>query len=94
MSDFATPWTVAYQIHPSMEFSRPEYWSGLPSPSPRDFPNPVVECGSPSLQADALPSEPPGKPRFICLLKTLMLEMLIIEVKEPWAKETSFRRKG
>ena len=75
-----------------MEFSREEYWSGLPSPSPGDFPNPVIEHGSPSLQADTLPSEPPGKPRFICLLKTLMLEMLILEVKEPWAKETCFRR--
>ena len=40
-----------------MEFSRQEYWSGLPFPSPRDLPNPGVEPGSPALQADALPSE-------------------------------------
>ena len=59
---FATPWTVAYQAPPSMEFSRQEYWSGLPLPSPGDLPNPGVEPGSPELQADALPSEPPGKP--------------------------------
>ena len=59
---FATPWTVAYQAPPSMEFSRQEYWSGLPFPSPGDLPNPGIEPGSPALQADALPSEPPGKP--------------------------------
>ena len=59
---FATPWTVAYQTPPSMEFSRQEYWSGLPFPSPGDLPNPGIEPGSPALQADTLPSEPPGKP--------------------------------
>ena len=45
-----------------MEFSRQEYWSGLPFPSPGDFPNPGIEAGSPALQADSLPTEPPGKP--------------------------------
>jgi len=59
---FATPWTVAYQTPQSMEFSRQEYWSGLPFPSPGDFPNPGIEPCSPELQADALLSEPPGKP--------------------------------
>jgi len=58
---FATPWTVAYQAPPSMGFSRQEYWSGLPLPSPGDLPNPGIKPGSPTLQADALPSEPPGK---------------------------------
>ena len=58
---FATPWTVAYQAPPSVGFSRQEYWSGLPFPSPGDLPNPGIEPGSPALQADALPSEPPGK---------------------------------
>ena len=57
---FATPWTVAYQVPPSVGFSRQEYWSGLPFPSPGDLPNPGTEPGSPALQADALPSEPPG----------------------------------
>ena len=47
---------------PSMEFSRQEYWSGLPFPSPGDLPNPGIEAGSPALQAVALPSEPPGNP--------------------------------
>ena len=59
---FATPWTVAYKAPLSMEFSRQEYWSGLPFPSPEDLPNPGIEPGSPALQADALPSEPLGKP--------------------------------
>ena len=59
---FGTPWTVAYQAPLSMEFSRQEYWSGLPFPSPGDLPNPGIEPGSPALQVDTLPSEPPGKP--------------------------------
>ena len=46
---FATPWTVAYQALPSMGFSRQEYWSGLPFPSPGDLPNPGLEPGSPAL---------------------------------------------
>ena len=46
----------------SMEFSRQEYWSRLPFPSPGDLPNPGIEAGSPPLQADTLLSEPPGKP--------------------------------
>ena len=56
------PWTVAHQAPLSMGFSRKEYWSGLPFPSPGDLPNPGIESGSPTLQADALTSEPPGKP--------------------------------
>ena len=59
---FATPSTVAYRAPQSMEFSRQEYWSELPFPSPGDFPNPGIEPQSPELQADALLSEPPGKP--------------------------------
>ena len=59
---FATPWTVAYQASPSMGFSRQEYWTGLPFPSPGDLPDPGIEPGSPALEADALTSEPPGKP--------------------------------
>ena len=59
---FVTPWTVAYQASQSMEFSRQEYWSGLPFPSPGDLPNPGIEPGSPTLQANALPFELPGKP--------------------------------
>ena len=47
-----------------MEFSRQEYWSGLPFPSPGNLPDPEIEPGSPALQADSLPSEPPGKPKI------------------------------
>ena len=57
---FVTPWTVACQAPQSMGFSRQEYWSGLPFPSPGDLPNLGIEPGSPTLQADALPSEPSG----------------------------------
>ena len=56
---FVTPWTIAHQAPPSMGFSRQEYWSGLPFPSPGDLPNPGIEPRSPTLQADALTSEPP-----------------------------------
>ena len=59
---FATPWTVAYQAPPSMEFSRQEYWSGLPFPSPGDLPDPGIKPRSSTFQADALLSETPGKP--------------------------------
>ena len=59
---FATPWTVAHQDPVSMGFFRQEYWSGLPFPSPGDLPYPGIELRSPVLQADALTSEPPGKP--------------------------------
>ena len=56
---FAISWTVVYQASLSMEFSKQEYWSGLPFPSPGDLPDPGMEPRSPALQADALPSEPP-----------------------------------
>ena len=59
---FVTPRTVAHQAPQSMEFSRQEYWSGLPCPSPGDLPNPRIESRSPTLQADSLPSELLGKP--------------------------------
>ena len=62
MSDCATPWTIACQAPPSMGFSRQEYWSGLLFPSLGDLPDPGIELRSPTLQADSLPSEPPGKP--------------------------------
>ena len=59
-----TPWTVACQAPLSLEFSRQEYWHGLPFPSPGDLPNPGIEPGSPPLQEDYLPSEPPRKPLY------------------------------
>ena len=61
---FATPWTVAHQAPLSMGFSRQEYWSGVPFPSPGDLPNTGTEPRSPALQANSLPAEPQGKPSF------------------------------
>ena len=49
----------------SMEFSRPEYWSGIVLPSPGDLSNPGIEPRSHTLQADSLPAEPPGKPKLL-----------------------------
>ena len=59
---FVTPWSVAYQAPLSIGFSRQEYWSGLPFPSPGHLPYPGIKPGSPALQTDTLLSEPPGKP--------------------------------
>ena len=59
---FATPWTVIYQAPLSMEFSRKEYWSGLPFPSPGDLPDSGIEPTSPSLAGRFFTTTPPGKP--------------------------------
>ena len=59
---FLTTWTVPLQAPLSMQFSRQEYWSGLPFPSPWDLLDPGIKPGFPALQADCLPSEPTGKP--------------------------------
>ena len=56
---FVTPWTVTHQVPLSMEFSRLEYWTGLPFPFPGDLSKPAIELKSPTLQADSFPSEPP-----------------------------------
>ena len=74
---FETPWTVAYQAPPSMGFSRQECWSGLPLPSPGDPPDPGIEPGSPALQADALPSEPPEKPTSDVVLSKSHIPCLV-----------------
>ena len=58
---FPTLWTIAHQAPLSMGFSRQEYWSRLPFPSPGDLPNPGIEPRPPALEAEALTSEPPGK---------------------------------
>ena len=61
-SDYIISCTTACQAPLSMEFSRQEYWSEWPFPSPGDHPDPGIKPGSLALQADSLPSEPPGKP--------------------------------
>ena len=64
---FVNPWAVAYQVPPSMGFSRQEYLSGLPFPSPGDLPDPGIKPGSPTFQADALTCEPSGK-TLVCII--------------------------
>ena len=59
---FVTPWTVAHQAPLSMRFSRQEYWSGLPFPSPGDLPDPRIEPMSPALAGRFFTTAPPGKP--------------------------------
>ena len=76
---FVTPWTEAYQAPRSMGFSRQEYWSGLPFPSPGDLPNPGIEPSSPALQTDALLSEPLEKP---VAESEEELRSLLVKVKE------------
>ena len=78
---FATLWTVAHQAPLSMGFSRQEYWSGLPFPSPGDLPDPGTKPRSPALRADALTSEPPRKPPktdvYIVLKKVFFFKIYI-----------------
>ena len=62
---FTTPWTGACQAPLCMGFPSQEYWNGLPFPSPGGLPHPGMEPRSPTLQADSLPSEPPGKPSWV-----------------------------
>ena len=71
---FATLWTVACQVPLSMEFPRPDYWSGLPFPPSGDLPDPEIKPTSPvspALQADSLPTEPPRKSKV--LLKPFLI---------------------
>ena len=62
MSNSEIPWTITQRVALSMGFSRQEYWSGLPFPSPEARPNPGIKPESPALQVDSLPSEPQGEP--------------------------------
>ena len=77
---FATPRTVACQASLAMGFSRQEYRSGLPFPSPGDLPDPGIEPTSPAFQADALTSEPPGKPQQASKIRVQGLRPFIYEV--------------
>ena len=85
---FATPWTVAYQAPPSMRFSRQEHWSGLPFPSPGDLPYPGIEPWSPTLQADTLTSQPPGKPNKVHLVKAMVFPVVMYGC-ESWTIKNS-----
>ena len=72
----ATSEIIAYQAPPSMGFSRQEYWSGLPFPSPGDLPNSETEPGSPALKAYSLLSEPPGKMHNLMQLGILLTQVI------------------
>ena len=75
-----TLWTIAHQVPLSMGFSRQEYWSGLPFPPRGDPPNPAIEPGSPALQADSLPTEPPGEPIYIYICILIMFAKAFLPV--------------
>ena len=76
---FGTPWSIQ-----SMEFSRPEYWSGQPLPSSGDLPNPGIEPGSPALQGDSLPAEPPGKPKNTGMGSLSLLQQIFPTQESNW----------
>ena len=79
VSDSATTWIVALQATLSIKFSRQEYLGRQPFLSPGDLSDPGIEPGSPALQADSLPSEPPGKPNYIsCLFAFLFLKTFFL----------------
>ena len=94
---FATPWTAAHQTPLSMGFSRQEYWSGLPFPSPGDLPDPGIKPRSPTLQADALTSEAPGKPKRVfkgtpnSLLKCAVAGTIVQKTGSPQAATMTHR---
>ena len=90
---FATLWIVAYQASLFMGFSRQEYWSGLPFPSPGDLPDPGTEPRSPALEADALTSEPPGKPFKTMLRHPLTPARMAINenIHKPYVLERVWR---
>ena len=81
---------VAYPDPPSMGFSRQEYWSGLPFPSPEDLPDLGIKPGSPALQADALPSEPPGNYALFDETRRLISVWPIWENPEESAKQCNY----
>ena len=86
---FVTPWTVAYQAALSVGFARQEYWSGFPSSSPGHLPDPEIEPRTSTMQADALPSEPPGKPpeeAWHCSISFCLSLRSIIEHDKPETK--------
>ena len=77
---FCDPWIIACQASLSMEFSRQEYWSGLPFSSPGDLPDPGIKPESPVLQADSLQSESPGKPCRVVWPGPIFLETLSVSI--------------
>ena len=85
---FMIPWTVACQAPLSMEFSKQEYWSAQPFPSPGDIPNQEIKSRSPALQADSLPYEPSGKPTKDCSVVALQSLSCVRLFMTPWTVAT------
>ena len=80
---FAVLWSTVCQAPLSMDFSRQEYWSGLPCPPPGDLPDPGIRPMSLALQADSLPTVPPGKPcRAFHLLKAFVMCLRINGIRK------------
>ena len=80
----ATPWTVALQAPMSMGFSRQEYYSGMPFPSPGDLLNPGIEPSSLALQADSLPAEPQEKPKNTRVGSLSLLQGIFLTQESNW----------
>ena len=76
---FTTPWTKQ-----SMEFSRPEYWSGYPFPSPEDLPNPGIKLRPPAMPADSLPAEPQGTPKNTGVGSLSLLQRIFPTEESNW----------
>ena len=88
---FATLWTVDCQAPLPREFSRQEYWSGLSFPAPGDPPYPGIKPGSPALQVNSLPSEPPGKPRWILIYYNMIVSLFRpVDDKVVWNTQWCF----
>ena len=83
----AIPWTVAHQAPLSMGFSRQEYWSGLPRPSPEDLPDSGIEPGSPALQADSLSTELWGKPIPVANFPTNYFRITMAQTGKRYSQE-------
>ena len=67
-----------------MEFPRPEYWSGYPFLSPEDLPNPGIKPRSPILQADSLPAEPQGKPKYTGVGSLSLSQRIFLTQESNW----------
>ena len=83
----ATPWTVAHQAPLSMGFSRQEYWSGLPFPSPGDLPHPGIKRRSPALQADSLSTELWEKPIPVANFPANYFRITMAHARKSYSKE-------
>ena len=79
-NSFAFPCIVALQAPLSMGFSRQEYCTGLPIPSPRDLPDPGIELVSPALAGRFFTTEPPGKPSYVIWLKSNIKAISVVRM--------------